>query len=74
MIHDFLSCKLASAITFSITYSFTDIVKEMPEPFPLPAEVIIAKAAAGWAHCVSVTGIYKNEYSVFNSGSRCGTT
>ncbi|KAL8470270.1 hypothetical protein ACS0TY_032930 [Phlomoides rotata] len=28
---------------------------EMPEPFPLPAEAIIANAAAGWAHCVSVT-------------------
>ncbi|KAH9625958.1 hypothetical protein KSS87_021872 [Heliosperma pusillum] len=28
---------------------------ETPEPFPLPAEVSIVKAAAGWAHCVSVT-------------------
>lgn len=46
------------AMHFSITYLFTDIVKEMPEPFPLPSEVIIARAAAGWAHCVSVTGIY----------------
>ncbi|KAL2955529.1 hypothetical protein AAZX31_18G034500 [Glycine max] len=28
---------------------------ETPEPFPLPTEVTIVKAAAGWAHCVSVT-------------------
>ncbi|KAK9283880.1 hypothetical protein L1049_012135 [Liquidambar formosana] len=28
---------------------------EIPEPFPLPTEALIAKAAAGWAHCVSVT-------------------
>ncbi|GMH19068.1 hypothetical protein Nepgr_020909 [Nepenthes gracilis] len=28
---------------------------ETPEPFPLPAEVSVVKAAAGWAHCVSVT-------------------
>ncbi|KAL3357985.1 hypothetical protein AABB24_015222 [Solanum stoloniferum] len=26
-----------------------------PEPFPLPTEDPIVKAAAGWAHCVSVT-------------------
>lgn len=30
----------------------------MPEPFPLPTDAIIVKAAAGWAHCVSVTGIH----------------
>lgn len=29
---------------------------ETPEPFPLPTEVSIVKAAAGWAHCVAVTG------------------
>lgn len=28
----------------------------MPEPFPLPTESSIVRAAAGWAHCVSVTG------------------
>ncbi|XP_015086597.1 ultraviolet-B receptor UVR8 isoform X3 [Solanum pennellii] len=28
---------------------------EAPEPFPLPTEDPIVKAAAGWAHCVSVT-------------------
>jgi hypothetical protein len=32
------------------------LVKETPEPFPLPTEVSIVKAAAGWAHCVAVTG------------------
>ncbi|KAM7499303.1 hypothetical protein LguiA_023717 [Lonicera macranthoides] len=31
--------------------------KEMPEPFPLPTEAAIMRAAAGWAHCVSVTEI-----------------
>ncbi|XP_031397795.1 ultraviolet-B receptor UVR8-like [Punica granatum] len=28
---------------------------EIPEPFPLPTEASIVRAAAGWAHCVSVT-------------------
>ncbi|KAL2940555.1 RCC1 and BTB domain-containing protein 2 [Bienertia sinuspersici] len=28
---------------------------ETPEPFPLPTEAPIVRAAAGWAHCVSVT-------------------
>ncbi|XP_047321647.1 ultraviolet-B receptor UVR8 isoform X2 [Impatiens glandulifera] len=28
---------------------------ETPEPFPLPTESSIVKAAAGWAHCVAVT-------------------
>lgn len=28
---------------------------ETPEPFPLPTEAPIVKAAAGWAHCVSLT-------------------
>ncbi|XVF08147.1 hypothetical protein REPUB_Repub06bG0200900 [Reevesia pubescens] len=28
---------------------------ETPEPFPLPTEASIVNAAAGWAHCVSVT-------------------
>ncbi|XP_061343528.1 ultraviolet-B receptor UVR8-like isoform X2 [Gastrolobium bilobum] len=28
---------------------------ETPEPFPLPTETSIVKAAAGWAHCVVVT-------------------
>jgi len=35
-------------------YSF--FIKEIPEPFPLPTEVTIVKAASGWAHCVAVTG------------------
>ncbi|CAN6442816.1 unnamed protein product [Victoria cruziana] len=29
--------------------------EEMPEPFPLPTEAAIVKAAASWAHCVAVT-------------------
>ncbi|XP_077238918.1 ultraviolet-B receptor UVR8-like isoform X2 [Tasmannia lanceolata] len=29
--------------------------EETPEPFPLPTEASIVKAAAGWAHCVAVT-------------------
>ncbi|KAB2034264.1 hypothetical protein ES319_D04G072800v1 [Gossypium barbadense] len=28
---------------------------EIPEPFPLPTEASLVKAAAGWAHCVAVT-------------------
>ncbi|WCJ19674.1 Regulator of chromosome condensation (RCC1) family protein [Euphorbia peplus] len=28
---------------------------EIPEPFPLPTEAPIVKAAAGWAHCVAAT-------------------
>ncbi|XP_023763790.1 ultraviolet-B receptor UVR8 isoform X1 [Lactuca sativa] len=30
---------------------------ETPEPFPLPNEISITRAAAGWAHCVCVTGV-----------------
>lgn len=37
------------------------IIKETPEPFPLPTEASAVKAAAGWAHCVSVTGTFFNE-------------
>uniref|UniRef100_A0A7C8ZR47 Uncharacterized protein n=1 Tax=Opuntia streptacantha TaxID=393608 RepID=A0A7C8ZR47_OPUST len=29
---------------------------EIPEPFPLPTDASIVRAAAGWAHCVAVTG------------------
>ncbi|KAL5973454.1 hypothetical protein ACLOJK_030104 [Asimina triloba] len=29
--------------------------EETPKPFPLPTEASIVKAAAGWAHCVTVT-------------------
>ena len=37
--------------------TFTGLyVKETPEPFPLPTQASIIKAAAGWAHCVAVTG------------------
>ncbi|KAG7560980.1 Regulator of chromosome condensation RCC1 [Arabidopsis thaliana x Arabidopsis arenosa] len=28
---------------------------ETPQPFPLPPEVCVQKAEAGWAHCVAVT-------------------
>ncbi|KAF7816395.1 ultraviolet-B receptor UVR8 isoform X1 [Senna tora] len=28
---------------------------ETPEPFPLPTEASVMKAAAGWAHCAAVT-------------------
>ncbi|XP_038890558.1 ultraviolet-B receptor UVR8 isoform X3 [Benincasa hispida] len=28
---------------------------ETPEPFPLPTEASIVKAAAGWAHCAAIT-------------------
>lgn len=28
---------------------------ETPEPFPLPTDASIVRAAAGWAHCVAVT-------------------
>ncbi|KAJ4850298.1 hypothetical protein Tsubulata_025898 [Turnera subulata] len=28
---------------------------EIPEPFPLPTEASIIRAAAGWAHCVAAT-------------------
>ena len=31
-------------------------MKEIPEPFPVPTEASIVRAAAGWAHCVAVTG------------------
>lgn len=31
-------------------------LKETPEAFPLPTEAPVVKAAAGWAHCVAVTG------------------
>ncbi|KAI6675107.1 hypothetical protein NL676_003013 [Syzygium grande] len=29
---------------------------DTPEPFPLPTQALVLKAAAGWAHCVTVTG------------------
>lgn len=32
------------------------LLKKTPEAFLLPSEASIVKAAAGWAHCVSVTG------------------
>lgn len=62
-------CGFAMAISDSgklITWGSTDDLGqsyvtsgkhgEIPEPFPLPDEVSIVKAAAGWAHCVAVTG------------------
>ncbi|XP_049405781.1 ultraviolet-B receptor UVR8 isoform X1 [Solanum stenotomum] len=61
-------CGFAMAISDSgkiITWGSTDDLGqcyvtsgkhgEIPEPFPLPDEISIVKAAAGWAHCVAVT-------------------
>ncbi|KAL5569010.1 hypothetical protein UlMin_025585 [Ulmus minor] len=61
-------CGFAMAISESgklITWGSTDDLGqsyvtsgkhgEIPEPFPLPTEASIVKAAAGWAHCISVT-------------------
>ncbi|XP_030472757.1 ultraviolet-B receptor UVR8-like isoform X2 [Syzygium oleosum] len=28
---------------------------DTPEPFPLPTQALVLKAAAGWAHCITVT-------------------
>ncbi|KAJ8542104.1 hypothetical protein K7X08_016970 [Anisodus acutangulus] len=63
-------CGFAMAISDSgklITWGSTDDLGqcyvtsgkhgEIPEPFPLPDEISIVKAAAGWAHCVAVTEI-----------------
>ncbi|WRX11569.1 Regulator of chromosome condensation [Theobroma cacao] len=61
-------CGFAMAISDSgklITWGSTDDLGqsyvtsgkhgETPEPFPLPTEASVVKAAAGWAHCVAVT-------------------
>ncbi|KAJ7960162.1 Ultraviolet-B receptor UVR8 [Quillaja saponaria] len=61
-------CGFAMAISESgklITWGSTDDLGqsyvtsgkhgETPDPFPLPSEAVIVKAAAGWAHCVAVT-------------------
>jgi len=48
-------CFLSHFFFTQLTF-YNLFVKEIPEPFPLPTEVTIVKAAAGWAHCVSVTG------------------
>ncbi|KAF7831034.1 ultraviolet-B receptor UVR8 isoform X1 [Senna tora] len=61
-------CGFAMAISESgklITWGSTDDLGqsyvtsgrhgEIPEPFPLPTDASIIKAAAGWAHCVAVT-------------------
>ncbi|TXG49834.1 hypothetical protein EZV62_025709 [Acer yangbiense] len=61
-------CGFAMAISASgklITWGSTDDLGqsyvtsgkhgEIPEPFPLPMEASIVKAAAGWAHCAAVT-------------------
>lgn len=63
-------CGFAMAISDSgklITWGSTDDLGqcyvtsgkhgEIPEPFPLPDEISIVKAAAGWAHCAAVTEI-----------------
>ncbi|XP_054784175.1 ultraviolet-B receptor UVR8-like isoform X2 [Prosopis cineraria] len=39
----------------SQSYSTSGKHGETPEPFPVPTEASVVKAAAGWAHCVSVT-------------------
>lgn len=39
-----------------LSFFITTFIKETPEQFLLPTEDPIVKAAAGWAHCVSVTG------------------
>ncbi|XP_055812475.1 ultraviolet-B receptor UVR8-like isoform X2 [Solanum dulcamara] len=38
-----------------LSFFITTFIKETPEQFLLPTEDPIVKAAAGWAHCVSVT-------------------
>ncbi|XP_043814503.1 ultraviolet-B receptor UVR8 isoform X3 [Manihot esculenta] len=61
-------CGFAMAISESgklITWGSTDDLGqsyvtsgkhgEIPEPFPLPTESAVIKAAAGWAHCVATT-------------------
>ncbi|KAK1320419.1 Ultraviolet-B receptor UVR8 [Acorus calamus] len=61
-------CGFAMAISESgklITWGSTDDLgqsyatsgkhEETPEAFPLPTEVAVVKAAAGWAHCVAAT-------------------
>ncbi|KAH7672795.1 Regulator of chromosome condensation 1/beta-lactamase-inhibitor protein II [Dioscorea alata] len=61
-------CGFAMAISESgklLTWGSTDDMgqsyltsgkhEEIPEAYPLPTQVAIVKAAAGWAHCVAVT-------------------
>ncbi|KAK6145399.1 hypothetical protein DH2020_022219 [Rehmannia glutinosa] len=50
-------CGFAMAISDDLGQSYVTSGKhgEMPEPFPLPTEAVIVRAAAGWAHCVAVT-------------------
>lgn len=43
--------------SINFTNVYLCILQEVPEAFPLPSEVAIVKAAAGWAHCVAVTGM-----------------
>ncbi len=45
--------------------STANVVKETPEPFPLPTEASVVKAAAGWAHCVSVTGTLSFQFLIY---------
>ncbi|CAI0443332.1 unnamed protein product [Linum tenue] len=46
--------ELNSLSCFSITILSA---KEIPEPFPVPTDSAIIKAAAGWAHCVAATDV-----------------
>ncbi|CAL1387410.1 unnamed protein product [Linum trigynum] len=63
-------CGFAMAISDSgklITWGSTDDLGqcyitagkhgEIPEPFPLPTDSVVIKAAAGWAHCVAATDV-----------------
>lgn len=65
-----LSCFFVVVVFYNNDFSRNDLnyciltVKETPEPFPLPIEASIAKAAAGWAHCVSATGTTDFNYSL----------
>jgi len=40
-------------------------LKEIPGHYKLPTEVSVVKAAAGWAHCASVTGNASNQSTLF---------
>jgi hypothetical protein len=41
----------------NITNGVSCASQETPEAFPLPSDVAIVRADAGWAHCVAITGI-----------------
>ncbi|KAG2282083.1 hypothetical protein Bca52824_053303 [Brassica carinata] len=39
-----------------------------PEPFPLPPEVCVQKAEAGWDHCVAITCDFLDSHEVYTWG------